>query len=257
MMTDERRLPGWTEKSPNGRYRRKIRIVAEGDRASADLEDDVHRFGVDLRHQGGVVVEIASRVLRHPYDICPSASARLQEFRDTPLDADITVFGSRIDPLQHCTHQFDLAALAIAQAARGPGRRVYDIMVQPGAEGRHAVVSRDGDEVLNWIVDGVTIRSDNMFDGQDLRTVLRAAREELDAGPDLLEAIHVVRRGLLVSRSRASNPDGFGGPPELVQFMKGACFAFQPENAKGGSVRGNFRDFDSAPDHLLADLADS
>jgi hypothetical protein len=54
-----------------GVYRRRILLVAADGRVTADLEDDFHRYGVEIAHDGGQVGAVRGRAgrARRQYDI--------------------------------------------------------------------------------------------------------------------------------------------------------------------------------------------
>src|SRR3546814_6663197 len=67
-------------------------------------------------------------------DVCSSdLGGRLDELVGQRLLRDTTQFFRIHDALLQCTHQFDLATLAIALAARGGSARHYHAFVEDGA----------------------------------------------------------------------------------------------------------------------------
>jgi hypothetical protein len=202
------------------------------------------------------VLAIESRGTRHPWVTCGGAGAALAALVGAPIDRDVTALSRWGEAGLNCTHRFDLLALAIAQVARGPGERRYDVEAGPDPDmpGRHLVaVARDGREVLRWSIGGSRIHAPDGAGGRDVRHVLRWAREALDA--DAVEAIFMARRGLLVSTYRRSDPAAMTSAAAVMKVMAGACYAFQPERAAlGVPTAGGFRDFDQAADRLLEDL---
>ena len=60
-----------------GAFRRAI-LLRTLDEASVqgELEDDFHRFGVTLRHDGRAVTAVEGRSIRYPWSSCPLAGAR-------------------------------------------------------------------------------------------------------------------------------------------------------------------------------------
>lgn len=249
-------VPGWTEESRNGRSRRRIIVTATAEHASAELEDDVHRFGVAIDHDGHIVTALSSHGERHPWTVCAGAGAPLEALVGAPISRDVPALAEWGDAGQNCTHRFDLLAMAIAQAARGPGERRYDVEAGPDPDdgARHLVtVWRDDVEVLRWAIDGTTIHSTDVADGQDVRRILRWARETLDA--DMVEAIFMLRRGLLVSTFRRVDPSKISSAMVAMEMMAGACYAYQPGRAEQGLPMPDiFRDFDRLPDRLLEEL---
>ncbi len=82
-------LPGVSgpgSKARRGAYRRAIRIAADGDTVTAEMEDDIHHFGISLSHAGGVVTAISGSALRTPWTICPGALAELDGLEGARLD---------------------------------------------------------------------------------------------------------------------------------------------------------------------------
>lgn len=242
---------GWTADSPGGRYRRRVRIRADAHAAAAAIEDDAHRFEVALAHDGAQVTDIRVDAIRYPYSICPGAVPALQSLVGQPLTRDVTAPARAVRAALCCTHQFDSAALAIAQCARGTGRRTYDAAVRFEDGAKIATLDRDGEPVLVWAVRDNRIDSADDAAGLDVRTVLRELQGK--AGEDFVEALFVMRRALLVSPGRMWPPERHVEPSAMMERMAGACHSFQPENAPHGRfIHDHFRDFESAPDQLLA-----
>ena len=134
-----------------GCYRRAIRIRADEGRASAEIEDDFHHFRVSLAHDGVQVTDAHGEAVRHPWSSCPLASGALTALRGLPIGAHPTAIYRHADPLGQCTHMFEMAGLAAAQAARGPGERRYDVSVSDAADGQaEAELRRDRERVLRW-----------------------------------------------------------------------------------------------------------
>ncbi len=243
----------WTEETPLGKCRRRVLIAATDTTARADVEDDAHRFGVDLTHDGAAVLSASSRSIRFPYTTCAAADGMIEALAGAAITTDTTAL-ARFGPANlNCTHRFDLAAWAIAQAARGPGVRQYDVATGPEDGRMLAVLERDGRELLRWSLEGTLIHAEGQTGGQDIRHILKWARTTGD--DDLVEAISVMRRGILVSQYRQFDPKKIIPASGVMASMAGACFAFQPGIAdEGDATPGNFRNFDAHPERLLRDL---
>ena len=69
-------------------YRRRIRLEAGDGFVRGDMEDDPHRFGVIVRHDGERVTGIEGIPLRTPWDMCHGAVAQLQLIVGAPLSLD-------------------------------------------------------------------------------------------------------------------------------------------------------------------------
>ena len=103
---------------------RVIRMAARAGLARASLEDDVHHFRIEVVHDGSRVTAVNSQSLRNPFTLCPAAGARLTELNGQSLTVCISDIFAATDARQQCTHQLDLAAFAIAAAARETGTQL-------------------------------------------------------------------------------------------------------------------------------------
>jgi hypothetical protein len=239
---------------PTGTFRRRIVLHAADRRSIAAVEDDFHHFRVELEHDGEKVTAVRSEGVRPPWDLCASAGERLREFIGVPIAATPTIDPERVDYHWHCTHQYDLACLAIAQAARG-GRRQYDIAVPDDHRPPRPVrLLRDGEPCLDLALDGSVVTAPPRYAGLDLRRVGGWSAFGLDA--DTHEALRVLRRGVMVSGGRGIDLDAFDDNSSGFEQMTGACFVFQPVNmGKARRYQGNSRNFSDRPDDLLRDMA--
>lgn len=257
-----------------GILRRRIILDARTPgRTRAAVEDDFHHFAVDICHTGGMVTAVEGQANRYPWSTCPGATPQLADFVGCAIGPALLRRRDLPDPLMHCTHLYELALLAIAQAGRG-GIRTYDVIVPDragrtrfptigadgevlrpaaGADGRmSARVRRDGTEVLAWDVEGDNIVAPEGFAGHTLWTVMRFAIPHCD--DDALEAVRVLRRGIHVAGGRI-----FAFEESLLASMSpaaaGACYTFQPVRAANSRrmIDAAF-DFTNHPDALLADF---
>jgi hypothetical protein len=243
---------------PHGRYRRRIRLLARDEhRVSAGLEDDQHYFTVELEHDGESVTTITSRSVRAPWTTCPAAGAQLQTLIGVGLDDRCLVVAGRTQSDQHCTHQLDLATLAVAHAARvtsGRSRsRQYDIAVPFGLLGgeRHTVtLARDGQDLLAWELEGPTIVAPPPW-SEPTGGFARWADATFDA--DTAEAAIVLKRACSIGMSRGMDLDAF---PTLADMpgLSPVCWSMQPERAPVAvRNRGLIRDYDARPEAMLAE----
>jgi hypothetical protein len=221
------------------------------------LEDDQHYFTVTVRHDGTQVASVASTSVRAPWSTCPDAAAPLQALAGMPLSDRCLAVTEWTASEQHCTHQLDLAGLAIAHAARvvagGTIRRQYDAEIPFGLlDGEeHAVtLARDGEPMLRWIVRGGTIVAPSPY-SDATRGFARWADATLEA--DDAEAAVVLRRACSIGMSRGIDLDSY---PTLADMpgLNPVCYSMQPERAPVAfRNRGLIRDYDDRPDALLAD----
>lgn len=240
-----------------GIYRRRILITTTAGRARADLEDDPHRHGVEIRHVAGRITDVRGEALRVPWSACPGAVRELERLAGMALSPDPLAVYRHTNAREHCTHLLDVAGLAIAHAARGIVRRRYDAEVPvTGRQGaQRATLYRDGERVLEWqLADGVIIAPER-FAGRGLRRLLEWAREAC-ADPDDLEAVAVLRRAVHISNSRLAELDLYEGPAAFGAVLPGACFLFQRSGPRPAQrMRGSTRDFTDAPEGPLSDLS--
>lgn len=207
--------------------------------ARAALEDDFHNFRVRIRHRDGIVTEATSEAPRFPNALCPAAGRRLSELVGMRLDASSVAAHERTDARQQCTHQLDLAGLAIAAASNGVTARTYEAEAPDRVDGGTvARLWRDGELVLTWEMRESKIVSPDPFSGRDLGSGFTAFARTLPT--DLAEAALVLRRAIFISSGRTVDLDAPGrrtGP-------LGGCWAWQPERADDAiRMVGSTRDF--------------
>lgn len=229
---------------------RRVRIAVAPGEVRASVEDDFHHFRVAVRHDGARIIAISADSLRFPYSLCPDAGDRLVELVDAPLTARAIDVFRMAEPRLQCTHQFDLAALAIAAAARGSGRD-YTLQVPDPVEGRtRARAWERGRLLLSWDVERYSIVAPAPFSGLGLGSGFTdwVARNLND---DDGEAALVLRRGVFISRGRRIMEaiEKLGHAPAT-----GGCWVHQPERAESATrQRGSVRDFSGSPEALAAD----
>jgi len=219
-----------------------------------DLEDDFHRFGVTVHHDGTTVLAVEGDSHRYPWTTCPSAVEPLRRLAGAPLTTALSALGEHGEARQNCTHLFDLSGLAIAHAARDASDvRTYDVAI-PDRDGNRTTPElwRDGELVLHWDLAGRTIRGPAPFVDVSLRGGFLAwAEDAFDA--DLAEAASVLRRACDISLGRFMDLDVFETAEMLGDQVRGTCHSFQPETmVKAVRVKGQTRDFTDTADALLA-----
>ena len=239
-----------------GVYRRRLRTQAAARRVQADMEDDSHRFGVTLYHDGHSVTGVESRSIRTPWTLCAGARDMLPGIVGMPLAPSPLAASAFTDQKQQCTHLFDLAAIAASHAARGIAARDYRVdapwyvLDAP----RTLTLYRDAVVVLEWTLDGNSIVAPEPYASIGVRPLLEWARKEL-TDPDELEALFIMRRAVLISGSRTLDLDALP-VAAATRHGIGACYVHQPSriNLARRNV-GSSRDFTDTPEGLLADLA--
>ena len=222
-----------------------------------DLEDDFHRFGLTLHHDGERVTAVEGDAERFPWTTCPSAVEPLRSVAGARISRRLTELGEHVAARSNCTHLFDLAGLAIAHAARAAaGTRQYDVAIPDRTRTLTSPqLERDGEVVLRWDLDGTTITGPAPYDGIALRAGFLAwAEATLD--DEEAEAAIVLRRACDISFGRSMDLDVYDTAADLGDIMLGTCHSFQPGTIEVGlRNKGQTRDFSSDADLLLQERA--
>jgi len=237
----------------SGIYRRRIEIrVGEG-LVRGELEDDFHRFGAAVRHDGRRVLEARGSATRFPWTTCAEAASLLPQLAGLALTRSLCAIARAREPRAHCTHLFDLASLLVARAAAGGGDRIYEVEVPDLREGRtRARLWRDGAPLLDFEVRGLELDGPPPFGGRRLAGgFAQWAEAELEA--DLAEAAQVLRRAVLIAGGRRFDMERMESAVPFASLTRGACYSFQPARvARALRKRGSVRDFSRRPGALLA-----
>jgi len=233
--------------------RRRIVLQSKTGCSIAAVEDDFHYFIVVLEHDDREVIAAYSAALRTPWSNCSQAGGLLQQFVGLPLSTHPLRHAAAINPKLQCTHQYDLALMAIAQASRGC-RRQYDAKVPDHVSGcAQASLERDGEACLYWTLDRTTILTPERYAGLDLRAFSSWALDDHD--DDALEALLVLRRAVMISKGRGMDLDSVETALEDLPQMAGACFVYQPENtAAAHRNKGSTIEHTQRAHELLYDL---
>jgi hypothetical protein len=243
---------------PDGSYRRRIRMRAlDSTTVEAALEDDFHQFAVVVEHDARIVTGITGTAGRWPWSTCPAAGVQLDELVGMELSTRCTAVAAVADPRWQCTHQFDLAGLAIAHATRADAiERQYDIEVPPATAAGERIprLRRDGQLLLVWTIGwGAGLTAPAPFTEAPWRGgFIKWADATFD--PDAAEAAIVLRRACDIGMGRGMDLEGYRTAAELSELMTGVCYTMQPEVMLGARRElGSIRDFADHPDALLSD----
>ena len=188
----------------------------------ATIEDYNHHFEVTLRHDGERAVAFSTEAVRSPWSPCADAAGELAELVGRPIG----VRPRSDSPDRHCTHQLDVACIAVRFAGLGLPWRRYDVTItgydQPE---EHAEVVRDDGYRLAWTVVGnTTIASPEPYAGRLLGKGFASFARTLE--PDEAEAAFVLRRAAWMAMSRSFSLDAFATLDETGLGV-GVCYAAQ------------------------------
>jgi hypothetical protein len=237
-----------------GAARRRILLRAEPGRVEGSLTDNFHGMRCVLEHDGRTVTDIRAEILRIPTTSCPGAAGAVRELIGLPVDIATAELYSGGRPRRNCTHLFDLAGLALAQAVRGPGTRRYDVLVTDQTDRPVPVEVRlDGVVVHRWQVVGREIAEPEALAGKPMLLGFSRWAQQSFTG-DALEAATVLSRTFFIAQGRRVLTEARagdlveGGPP-----MEGVCHGYASERI--GQTRyfgGHRREWrDGIPDDLV------
>ena len=241
-----------------GVYRRRIVTATAPGFAQADLEDDPHRHGVLIEHDGVQVVAVRGTARRVPWTLCRGAVDVLGRLAGMALSPDPQAVYRHTDGRAQCTHLLDLAGLAISHAERGIAERQYDIEVPclDTRAPRQARLAVDGRERLVWTLQRTTIVAPARYAGQDLPTMMPWVKQHI-ADRDEFEAVIVLRRAVFTSGNRIYDMDRMT-TAAATGHVSGACHVFQHGVAEHAlREKGSTLDFGARAVALLADLEES
>jgi hypothetical protein len=202
------------------------RADGDGVDVRAAIEDRFHNFRIHARLGRSVVEAVEIDPVRYPYTLCPAAGARLGLLKGAALSPRMSDYSRELDSRQQCTHQFDVAALAIALAARGVTQRRYVIeAIDHEAGGRlSGHVDCDGVRLFDMeVFDGEVIHPPALA-GKALGSGFTGVAAALDV--EAAEAALLLRRMLfiVVDGRRADAYELAGHAPAF-----GGCWVQQPE----------------------------
>lgn len=222
----------WPEFPPG--FWRRIRVTSEPGMLDAELEDDVHRFAIQIGHDGSLIKNVSAQTLRIPYTTCSGAAGFIE---DQLVGKEISEV-AKSDPKPHCTHMIDLASVATHFAGR-QGTHILDMKVADRIDKRTTATAEYNDrEVLRWQLDGIDIAGPVEWRDRDLRK-LRHWRSELS--PDMGLYAFVLRGAVLVSGVR-NLPGDYATPPGgIITSRAGACYTHQRDQQKHAQPIGKPR----------------
>ncbi len=237
-----------------GRFRRGIRLQnLPGGMICAEVEDCYHAMQVAIAHDGSKVTDVHARGVRIPTTECAGATVALRSLIGMPINIEQQRLYAEGNPRQHCTHLFDLAALALAHACRPLGERRYDICVPDDAPGGvHCTIHMNGLTVIHdWLVENEVILQPTQIAGRAVLNGFIPWAYATFSG-DQLEAALVLQKGFFVSRARRNDYSRIVGRSIGVnRHMHGRCFAYQPHRAAIARHLDTTRDFTDAPQDVL------
>lgn len=249
-------MTAFANRHGTGSFRRRHVLVAvDPHTVRAGIEDEMHHFELEVHHDGVVVTDVVGRPVRWPWSPCLDSPLALRALVGLRLDARPHEIAAWTDARQQCTHQFDLATLAIAHAARGvrggTARRDYRTEVPDWDDIPFtARLWRDDELLLDWTCAYDEVREPAPFRGAPLRARFMAwCESNLDV--ELAEAAQVLRRAIWMSPARRLDLEAFDSA-EPSGLRPDICYTAQPARI-GVAIRnhGSLRDFGRSDEPLL------
>jgi hypothetical protein len=203
---------------------RRIQLHPAPGRISAGLEDDFHRFLLQVTHADGVITQIETRGERIPWSTCADAGAFLAE----QVIGQPLMIVAGLDAHVHCTHLFELLVLCAAHANDSSPTQ-FDLHVPDRQQGRTCATLREnGCNVLSWQLDGTQIEGPGEWAGRDLRQ-LSQWKSSLSAAD--AERAMLLRRVVHISGGRNSQSLNVERASDRGPLRMGACFTYQMPRA--------------------------
>lgn len=214
-------------------YRRRIEVVPGDGVVDAAMEDYIHHFRVHLDHDGTTISRAEATGVRVPWSSCPVGAAGLAALAGTTL-ADAVLADRWIDDrASQCVHAVDLGALAAAHA-HDTRPLAYEIRVDlTSFADRRAVLWRDGEQLLDWPVQGQAVVGDGLYAGMGLDRRSFSAWLDERVAPEDHEAVFVLRRACGISMGRLMDLDAVALASD-VRGADGSCHTYRsgiPETA--------------------------
>lgn len=214
----------------------------------ADVEDDMHRFTVEIEHDGTFVTDFRAEALRWPWSTCPMAATHLSQ---RMKGARLAALADVDSPYSHCTHMLDLTLLAAAHAL-DDAPTLYSCFASDETEPtQHAELYCNGRREIVWELRNSEIVSPGPRQGLSLR---KLKVWEADLSPTEREQARVLRRAVFISGGRGFSYDVVP-TADLIPQSVGACFTFQPERSPQAACTMDVRDYREGPAPLAERIA--
>ncbi|MBQ0760629.1 DUF2889 domain-containing protein [Zhongshania sp.] len=238
-----------------GRYRRRIRLSRNGNTVHGELEDTNHAFRCAVSHDGHIVTDIQSEVLRIPFDTCPGAAEPIRKLIGLPLCDDVQELIPHTDASGNCTHLLDLVLMAIRHARRLQAEWLYDICIddQIGEQAARSEIFTNGELTHHWQACNWEMIAPEALKGKVLyKGFSKWANTEFSG--DIKEAAFALQKGYFVSSARRYNINAQAGQPALEHrdVMQGVCYSYStPQIEIAKRTADSARDFSDCPEQLL------
>jgi hypothetical protein len=227
---------------------------------TAWLIDDFHHFGVQITHDHKKIIDLSVRAQRFPYSSCAGAVNPAIEYIGALLPSRASEVGKWMSMRHQCTHIYDLLGLAAVHAAKaGPNCHYLTTIddrsvVKVHRSGKRvlgtgrAVLSKNGAEVLTWIIDGNKVVSPHEWQSQSLGKGFRDRTESMPI--EIAEYANILRRAIMVAGGRSADRDAALLPRDNKK--PALCFTYQPpQRSTAEWIPSSLRDWSGSEDGRL------
>jgi hypothetical protein len=187
-------------------YYRRFTVRPVAGSIEAHMQDFCHHVKVVLTHEDGRLITAQADGLRLPWNTCPLGAAGVGRLAGMPVEAAKNQANWPGGRTANCVHAADLTLVALAHLQdREPF--TYNISVTPAmGRVRTARIDRDGEQLLEWIVEGALLTGPERFAGKSLS---RASFTQWSGAlePQEREAATVLRRACHIAPSREIDLD--------------------------------------------------
>lgn len=228
-------------------YHRRFTVRPGKGSLEAHMQDHCHHLRVVVDHEAGRILHASAEGLRLPWNTCPLAAAGVGRIAGMEVSAALDPAAWPGGRTANCVHAVDLTMVALAHLDDTEPFR-YSITVTPAmAQVRTARLERNGSLVLEWTLDGDTLRTPDSYARRTLRRPdFSAWTGSLD--PADREAATVLRRACHIAPSRDIDLDSMQTAADSIS-PDSSCYTLQPgiiEQAR--RVRGSSRTVLTAAD---------
>ncbi|EEF25395.1 conserved hypothetical protein, partial [Ricinus communis] len=217
------------------------------------MEDMGHAFQIHFEHNGETVTAIDARWHRHPVSTCSGAPQALQALVGCPLSGSVLAPQHFSDPLQHCTHMFDMMRLAMVHAWHRRSDCRYDVIIRdsPSGQPQTGELMKNGELKFRLIVSGDTIVAPERCRGASLtRGFGRWAKDHLD--DETLEYVFMLQRSFFIAHGRRRNYSVLNAKVALsAGLLVGVCHATKSEHYAEAMRLDTVKDYSKMPEQIL------
>lgn len=237
----------------SGIFRRRLLLQVADRKVSVELEDDNHGFRLRLLHDGKHVVALEVDAVRHPFNTCPEAVRPLQRLIGLRMDEEEATLRKKLISGANCTHMYDMALIAMANAGQAEGTRLYDMEVDDERDGVTAArIFCDGQPIHDWTIRNHQLVSPAQHAGQPVMRGFYAWVSQVLTGMPR-EAASMLQRAYFVAQSRRYNYRPAAEHPAASDDMpEQSCYSYNAGVVERAfRSDGTIRSFAQTPESLL------